>query len=96
MKTMIICYFDSRELIPPGQTVNQTYYSKVLHRLRKRVNRVLPNIAQTWFLNHDNMPICTVFSVTQFLTSKGIAEQFGLQVCRYQLQLTREINKLFH
>jgi len=41
----IICFFDSqgivhKEFVPPGQTVNQTFYWEVLERLRKRVLRV--------------------------------------------------------
>jgi len=50
VKTMIVAFFDSRgiihkEFVPSGQTVNQVYYRQVLERLRKRVNRVRPDIA---------------------------------------------------
>jgi len=45
IKSMHICFFDSqrilhKEFVPPGQTVNQTFYQEVLERLRKRVARV--------------------------------------------------------
>ena len=54
-------FFDSqgivhKESVPPGQTVNQTFYREVLERLRKRVSRVRPGIARTWMLHHDNAP----------------------------------------
>lgn len=70
--------FDSRgivhkEFVPSGQTVNQVYYCQVLERLRKRVNRVRPDIARNWILHHDNAPCHTALSVTQYLASKGIA-----------------------
>jgi len=50
IKSMLICFFffvffDSRgivhkEFVPPGQTVNQTFYQEVLERLRRMVARV--------------------------------------------------------
>ena len=45
IKSMLICFYDSqgivhKEFVPPGQTVNQTFYREVLERLRKRVARV--------------------------------------------------------
>ncbi|KAL4156015.1 hypothetical protein QTP88_000050 [Uroleucon formosanum] len=77
-RTMMICFFDSKgivhkEFVPPGQTVNQHFYLKVLDRLRKRVIRVRPEIAKTWILHHDNAPCHRAFSVSRFLTSKNIA-----------------------
>ena len=42
--------------MPPGQTVNQTFYRGVLERLRKRATRVRPGIARTRMLHHDNAP----------------------------------------
>ncbi|XP_050522590.1 protein GVQW3-like [Daktulosphaira vitifoliae] len=77
VKTMIITFFDSRgivhkEFVPLGQTVNQHFYREVLERLRKRVLRVRPDIANTWILHHDNAPCHTALSVLQYLTSKGI------------------------
>jgi len=52
IKSMLICFFDSqgivhKEFVPPGKTVNQTFYREVLERLRKRVARVRPGIART-------------------------------------------------
>lgn len=78
VKTMMICFFDSKgivhkEFVPPGQTVNQHFYLKVLDRLRKRVIRVRPEIAKTWILHHDNAPCHRAFSVSRFLASKNIA-----------------------
>ncbi|KAL4126973.1 hypothetical protein QTP88_011171 [Uroleucon formosanum] len=77
VKTMMICFFDKgivhKEFVPPGQTVNQHFYLKVLDRLRKRVIRVRPEIAKTWILHHDNAPCHRAFSVSRFLTSKNIA-----------------------
>ena len=57
IKSMLICFFDSqgivhKEFVPPGQTVNQTYYREVLERLRKRVTCVRPGIERTWMLPH--------------------------------------------
>lgn len=77
IKTMMICFFDSKgvvhkEFVPPGQTVNHQFYIEVLQRLRKRIFRVRPEIADTWILHHDNAPCHRAFSVTQFLTSKNI------------------------
>ncbi len=77
MRTMLICFFDShrmvhRKFVAPGQTVNQTYYREVLDRLRKRVKRLRPDTAQTWIFHHDDTSVHNAFSVTKFLTSKGI------------------------
>ncbi|KAL4083830.1 hypothetical protein QTP88_029146 [Uroleucon formosanum] len=77
VKTIMICFFDSnglvhKEFFPPGQTVNQQFYIEVLERLRKRIIRVRPEIANIWILHHDNAPCHRAFSVTQFLTSKNI------------------------
>jgi len=74
---MLICFYDSQgivhtEFVPQGQIVNQFYYRKILERLRKRVVRVRPRIANNWMLNHDNAPCHMAFSVTEFLAKKGI------------------------
>ena len=58
---MIIVFFDSRgivhkDFVPPGLTVNHTFYKDVLERLRKRVQRVRTDIADDWVLHHDNAP----------------------------------------
>ncbi|XP_033230224.1 uncharacterized protein LOC117181538 [Belonocnema kinseyi] len=78
VKTMIITFFDSyrivhKEFVPSGQTVNQGYYRLVLERLRKRVNRVRPDITRNRILHDDNTPCHTTLSVSQYLASKGIA-----------------------
>ena len=74
---MLLCFFDSqgivhKEFVPPGQTVNQTFYREVLERLRKRVARVRPGIARTWMLHHDNAPCHTAVSINEFLAEKSI------------------------
>ena len=75
---MLICCFDSqgvvhKEFVPYRQTVTKQYYREVLERLRKRVHRVRPEIANTWMLHHDNAPCHTVISVNEFLAKKGIS-----------------------
>jgi len=60
-------FFDSqgivhKEFVPPGQTVNQTFYREVL----ERVARVRPDIAGTWILHHDNAPCHTAVSIYEF------------------------------
>ena len=52
IKAILICFFDRlgvvhKEFMPQGQTVNKQYYREVLERLRKRVHRVRPEIADT-------------------------------------------------
>jgi len=75
IKWMVICFFDSqgivhKEFVPPGQTVNQTFYQEVLARLRKRVARVRPGIARTWMLHRDNAPCHMAVSINEFLAEK--------------------------
>jgi len=75
IKTTLICFFDSqgfvhKEFVPPGQTVNKQYYREVLERLRKRVHRVRPEIADTWMLLHDNAPCHIAIFVNEFLAKK--------------------------
>ena len=75
IKSMLICFFDSqgivhKEFLPPGQTVNQTFYREVLERLRKRVARVRPGIARTWILHHDNSPSHTAVFIMNFWQKK--------------------------
>jgi hypothetical protein len=55
IKKIVIIFFYSRgvvhkEFVPPGVTVNQNYYLKVLDRLRKRVMQVRMEIADDWIL----------------------------------------------
>jgi len=77
IKLMLICFLDSqgivhREFVPPGQTVNQTFYWEVLERLRKMVTRVRSGIARTWMLHHDNAPCHMAVSINEFLAEKSI------------------------
>jgi len=77
IKSMPICFFDSqgivhKEFVPPGQTVNQTFYREVLERLRKKVACVRPGTACTWMLHHDNAPCQTAVSINEFLAAKSI------------------------
>jgi len=74
---MLVCFFDSqgnihKELVPPGQTANQTLYQEGLERLRKRVARVRPGIAHTWMLHHNKAPCHTAVSINEFLAEKSI------------------------
>ena len=70
-------FFDSqrivdKEFVPPGQTVNQTFYQEVIEKLSNRVARVRPGIARTWMLHHDNAPCHTAVSINEFLAEKSI------------------------
>ena len=60
------------EFVLQGQIVNQFYYREILERLRKRVVRVRPSIADNWMLHHDNAPCHTAISVIEVLVKKGI------------------------
>jgi hypothetical protein len=61
-----------RALVKSDQSdsLNDRYYREVLERLRKRVHRVRPEIADTWMLHHDKAPRHTAISVNEFLTKK--------------------------
>jgi len=74
---MLICFPDSqgifhKEFVPPGQTVNQTFYQEVLERLRKRVAHVRPGITRTWMLHNNNSPCHTAVSINEFFAEKSI------------------------
>ena len=74
---MLICFLDSEgivhtEFVPQGQNVNQFYYREIFERLRRRVVRVRPSIADNWMLHQDNAPCHTAISVIEFLAKKGI------------------------
>jgi len=69
---MLIIFFFSwvvvhKEFVPLGQAVNQTFYIQVLERLRNRVVHVHREIANTWFLHHNNAPSHTSIAVREFL-----------------------------
>ena len=61
-----------KEFVPPGQTVKQQFYLKVLKRLRDSVWEKRPEMwsSGNWFLHHDNVPAHTALSVQQFLGEK--------------------------
>ena len=79
VKTMLTCFSDAKgivrkEFVPPGQTVNQTFYLDVLRRVRNSVRRKRPDMwrsGEGW-LHHGNAPAHTAFSVRQFLTKNDI------------------------
>jgi len=58
--------------VPQGQIVNKLYYREFLERLRKRVHRARPEIADTGILHHDNAPCHTAISVNERFTKKDI------------------------
>jgi len=61
-----------KEFVPPGQTVNQTFYLQVPERFRNRDVRVRREISNTWFLRHDKAPSHTSFAVWEFLAQHNI------------------------
>ena len=61
-----------KEFVPPGQTVNDAFYVEVLKRLKKRVARVRPEIANTWVLHH-NAPSHASLLVRKFLAKQTVA-----------------------
>jgi hypothetical protein len=76
IKSLLISFFNCqriihKEFVPEGQTFNQFYYHEVLERLRKRVVRLRPSIANNWMLHHDNAPCHTAISVIEFLAKKA-------------------------
>ncbi len=79
IKTMLITFFDSqgiihKEFVPPGQTINATFYKCVLERLLARIRRVRPDQYRSgdWFLLHDNAPAHTAILVAQFLAKRKV------------------------
>ena len=60
--------------VPPGQTVNQQFYLKVLKRLRDSVWKERPEMCSSGdrFLHHDNAPAHTALSVQQFLAKNNM------------------------
>ena len=77
IKSMLIVFFDSKgivhkEFLPSGQTINVAFYVEVLQRLRNRVARVRPEIADEWILHHDNAPNHASIVVKEFLAKRKI------------------------
>ena len=52
--------------------MNQTFYLQVLERFRNRVRCIRGEIADKWFLHHDNAPSDTSFDVREFLAQNKI------------------------
>ena len=72
IKIMLISFSDAngimhKEFVPPGQSVNQQFYMKVLKRLRDSVRKKLPEMwsSSDWLLHHDNAPTHTASNVQQ-------------------------------
>lgn len=77
-KAMLIVFFDINgivmtEWVPEGQTVNQTYYLKVLATLRERVRKKRPELwnNKSWILHQDNAPAHNALSVKRYLAARG-------------------------
>jgi histone-lysine N-methyltransferase SETMAR len=76
IKTMLIVFFDIQGIImtqyvPPGQTVNQTYYIELLTKLRGKIRRKRPELWKNGSILHqDNAPAYNALSVQQFLAKK--------------------------
>jgi histone-lysine N-methyltransferase SETMAR len=75
---MLIISFDAsgilhKEFVPPGQTVNQQFYLKLLKRLRDSVRKKRPEMWSSgdWFLHHDIAPAHTALSVQHFLAKQN-------------------------
>lgn len=79
---MLICFFDARgivhkEFLPPGETVNQDYYVKVLMRVREAVRQKRPELWESgewWF--HHNAPALRAVCGNHFPTKSGITLRF--------------------
>jgi len=63
VKIMLISFFDAngivhKEFVPPGQTVNQQFYLKVLKTLRDSVRKKRPEMwsSSDWFLHNAPCP----------------------------------------
>jgi histone-lysine N-methyltransferase SETMAR len=78
IKAMIVVFFDIQgiimtQYIPPGQTVNQTYYIELLTKLREKIRRKRPELWKNgWILHKDNAPEYNALLVQQFLAKKQV------------------------
>jgi histone-lysine N-methyltransferase SETMAR len=78
IKTMLVVFFDIQGIImtqyvPPGQTVNQTYYIELSTKLRGKIRRKRPELWKNgWILHHDNAPAHNALSARQFLAKKQV------------------------
>lgn len=61
------------ELVPKGQTVNQTYYLEVLTKLREQVRKKRSDLwKKSYILHQDNAPARNTLAMKQFLANKCI------------------------
>lgn len=79
IKSMLICFYDSKgiihkEFVPTGQMVNAVFYVGVLKRLVARIRRIRPEYREegSWRLLHDNAPSHRSTLTTDFLTKNRI------------------------
>jgi histone-lysine N-methyltransferase SETMAR len=76
IKTMLVVFFDIQGIImaqylPPGQSVNQTYYIELLTKLRGSIRRKRPELWKNgWIIHQENAPAHNALSVRQFLAKK--------------------------
>jgi hypothetical protein len=77
---MLVTFFDCegivyKEFFPPVQAVHQHYYLEILKRLMKQVRQKRPERWRNhdWFLDHENAPANTTFSLQRFLVAKNMA-----------------------
>src|SRR5215813_4614297 len=64
-----------KEFVPPGQSVNETFYCEILKRLRENVRRKRPELwkKKDWFLHHNNAPAHTSLLVKAYLAKNRMA-----------------------
>ncbi|XP_070385039.1 histone-lysine N-methyltransferase SETMAR-like [Dermacentor albipictus] len=78
IKIMLIGFFTSTDwfitsFLDPGTTVSPKTYVEVLKRLKHRVQRIRPDIADNWKLHHDNALAHSVFIITNYLVKAGVS-----------------------
>ena len=78
-KVLLTVFFDARgvvyhEYLPEGSTVNQTYYIKVLKRLRDAIRWKRTELWRSgdWFCHHDNTPAHSALRTHEFLAKHSI------------------------
>jgi histone-lysine N-methyltransferase SETMAR len=75
IKTMLIVFFDIQGImtqqVPPGQTMNQTYYIELLTKLRGKIRRKRPELWKNgWILHQDNTPRTVHYRFDSFWQKK--------------------------
>jgi hypothetical protein len=83
IKTMLIIFFDSQDLVqkefvPEGKIVNAEFYKGILDHLLKRIHRVRPAAfrCRDSFLLHNNAPAQKAASLCQFLTPRNVTSLY--------------------